>query len=618
MSIAQDDIARLVVRLTGLYGNGGLTKKKMKLKANYSVRSHTCGELRLSDAGSNVVLAGWVQRRRDHGGLIFLDLRDRSGLVQVVVDPTKPEPFALAEKVRPEYVLLIKGKVAERPAGTVNPALATGEIEVRAEDIEVLNSSKTPPFEIEDELAVEENLRLKYRYLDLRRPTVMNNLLTRHQVVTAARQFLNEQGFIEVETPMLTKSTPEGARDFLVPSRLQPGHFYALPQSPQLFKQILMVSGLERYYQIARCFRDEDLRADRQPEYTQIDLELSYVTTEDILNLVEQLMKAIFAAVGKKIKLPFPRLTYDEAIQRYGTDKPDLRFNLIIEDISSVFAHSSFKVFAQTVAKGGAVRALKVCPPQAFSRKDLDSLTEFAATLGSKGLAWFLVTSTTAVKSPIAKFLTEQEVQDLIKAMKAHPGDYIFAIADEKIKSAHLLGAFRAELASRLNLLTPDLYVFTWVLDFPMFHFNEEEKRLDSEHHPFTLPKKEHLSLLDTDPLSVKAEAYDLILNGVELGSGTLRIHQRSLQEKILKLIGLTAAEREEKFGFLLEALEHGAPPHGGIAFGLDRLVMLILDLPSIRDVIAFPKTQTATCLLTGAPDKVSVKQLKELKIRTE
>jgi len=590
----------------------------MQHTPRYSLRTHTCGELRLSHVDQQVTLAGWVQRRRDHGGLIFLDLRDRSGLVQVVVDPSQPEPFKLAEKARPEYVLLVKGKVTARPPGTINPALKTGEVEVKAEALRILNSSKTPPFEIEDELAVEENLRLKYRYLDLRRPAIMNNLLVRHQVVTAVRQFLNAQGFIEVETPMLTKSTPEGARDFLVPSRLQPGHFYALPQSPQLFKQILMVSGLERYYQIARCFRDEDLRADRQPEYTQIDLELSFATTEDILNLIEELMKAGFAAVGKSIKTPFPRLSYDEAIKRYGTDKPDLRFELVIEDVSELFAASDFKVFAQTVAGGGAVRALKVFPPEAFSRKELDSLTEFAATLGSKGLAYFYVQSPTEIKSPIAKFLTEAEVTALVKKMKAHPGDFIFAIADEKIKSAHLLGALRAELASRLNLLTPDVYVFTWVLDFPLFHFNEEEKRLDSEHHPFTRPKAEDLALLDKEPLAVKAEAYDLILNGVELGSGTLRIHERWLQEKILSLIGLSAAEMQEKFGFLLEALEYGAPPHGGVAFGLDRLVMLILDRPSIRDVIAFPKTQTATCLLTGAPDKVQPKQLKELKIKVE
>lgn len=582
------------------------------------MRTHRCGELRLAHADQQVTLTGWVQRRRDHGGLIFLDLRDRWGVIQVVVDPSQPKAFTEAEKVRPEFVLLVQGRVAARPEGTVNPALPTGEVEVKAQAIEVLNSAKTPPFEIEDEIVVEENLRLKYRYLDLRRPSVMNNLIMRHKVVAAARQFLNERNFIEVETPMLTKSTPEGARDFLVPSRLQPGHFYALPQSPQLFKQILMVSGLERYYQVARCFRDEDLRADRQPEYTQIDLELSYVTTEDILNLVEELMQAIFAAAGKSIKTPFPRLSYEEAVARYGTDKPDLRFELIIEDISHIFKNSQFKVFTQTVAAGGAIRALKVCPPQAFTRKELDSLTEFAATLGSKGLAFFFVQSPEEVKSPIAKFLTKEEVKALVTEMKAHPGDFIFAIADEKIKSAHLLGAFRAELASRLNLLTPDQFVFTWVLDFPLFHYNEEEKRLDSEHHPFTMPKKEHLHLLDTDPLTVKAEAYDLILNGVELGSGTLRIHQRWLQEKVLKLIGLTEAQMQEKFGFLLNALEYGAPPHGGIAFGLDRLVMLILDKPSIRDVIAFPKTQTATCLLTGAPDKVSPRQLKDLKIRTE
>lgn len=582
----------------------------------YSIRTDVCGSLTSSDLDRDVVLAGWVQKRRDHGGLIFLDLRDRSGLVQIVVDPSTPEAFALAEKIRPEYVLLVKGRVEPRPAGTINPALVTGEIEVKASFIEISNTSKTPPFEIDDNLDVDENLRLRYRYLDIRRPSILNNFIARHKVAAAAREFLNSKGFLDVDTPILTKSTPEGARDYLVPSRLQAGHFYALPQSPQLFKQILMVAGIERYYQLARCFRDEDLRADRQPEYTQIDIEMSYVTQEDILTLMEELMAAIFRAVDIEIKTPFPRISHHEAAARYGTDKPDIRFELIIHDLTDVFASTDFKVFADTIAKGGIVRGLKVCPPEGFTRRDFDDLTQFAVGLGAKGLAWFVVEADDRVRSPIAKFLSEPEIKAMLESLKAHAGDVIFVVADTAKLVPHVLGALRAELAQRLNLAAPRAFNFLWVTDFPLFMWNEEEKRLDSEHHPFTMPSAESMELLDDKPLEATAQAYDLVLNGVELGSGTLRIHQRALQEKVLKMIGLDTEEMEEKFGFLLEALEYGAPPHGGVAFGLDRLVMLIQGCASIRDVIAFPKTQSAACLMTGAPDKVSPAQLRDLRIK--
>jgi aspartyl-tRNA synthetase len=586
----------------------------MQLPARFSGRTHVSTQLNLESQGEKVRLAGWIQKRRDHGGLIFIDLRDRCGIIQLVVDPKTPKPFAMAEKLRPEYVIEIEGKVEKRPPGTANPSLKTGEIEVVVDKINLLNTSKTPPFEIEDEIAIEENLRLRYRYLDLRRRQMLANFAARHKIVKATRDYLNQQGFIEVETPILTKSTPEGARDFLVPSRLQPGHFYALPQSPQLFKQLLMVAGFERYYQIARCFRDEDLRADRQPEYTQIDMEMSFVSQEDILNLVEGLMQAIFFSVGLEVKLPFQRLAYKEALDRYGSDKPDLRVPLELVDISGLLKDSRFQVFSQAINSGGVVKGIKVSPQKPFSRKALDELVEKAKSWGAKGLVWLAIQSDNQIKSPIAKFLDDGEVNSIISKFKSKPGDFIFLVADQFQLTTNILSQLRLELAKMLDL-TSKGFSFLWVVDFPLFHWNEEENRFDSEHHPFTMPKDNQLDLLDSKPLDVSADAFDLVLNGVELGSGTIRIHKRQLQEKILKMLGLSTEEMNEKFGFLLEALEYGAPPHGGIAFGLDRLVMLIQGCQSIREVIAFPKTQSASCLMTKAPDQVEPRQLEELHI---
>ena len=591
-------------------------ENNVELPTTFSTRSHTCGELRTDDVGSAVTLAGWVQKRRDHGGLIFIDLRDRSGVTQVVIDPKTPEPFSLAEKVRSEYVLEIKGKVSGRPDGTINPNLGTGDIEVIVEQITVLNSSKTPPFEIENELLIDENLRLKYRYLDLRRENQIENLIVRHEVATATRDFFNSQGFIEVETPMLTKSTPEGARDFLVPSRVVPGHFFALPQSPQLFKQILMVAGVERYYQIVRCFRDEDLRADRQPEYTQIDMEMSFVTQEDIIDLIELLMEAIFDKTDNDVKIPFPRLTHREALDIYGSDKPDLRFDMKIIDLSKDLGLTKFKVFADTLSGDGMVKGIKVSPDKPLTRKELDGLTEHAKELGAKGLVWMVVESESQVRSPIAKFLETDEIEQIIRSMDAVVGDTIFIVADKRETTCSVLGSLRLELARMFDLFEEG-FKFLWVTDFPLLKWNAEEERLDSEHHPFTMPKADQLDLLDSAPLEVIADAYDLVMNGTELASGTIRIHERGLQEKILKMLGLNDEEMNEKFGFLLDALEYGAPPHGGLAIGLDRLVTLIQGLSSIRDVIAFPKTQSASCLMTGAPDRVQMRQLDDLKIKT-
>ena len=562
---------------------------------------------------------GWVQSRRDHGGLIFIDLRDREGITQVVFNPTlSPDSHKQAHGLRSEDVIAVHGQVEPRPAGTVNPQLSTGEVELIAEDLEILNPAKTPPFPIEDNVLVSENLRLKYRYLDLRRPRMLANLKRRHQILRVVRNFLDGHGFIEVETPHLTKSTPEGARDYLVPSRVNPGQFYALPQSPQLFKQILMVAGMERYYQIARCFRDEDLRADRQPEFTQIDLELSFVDREEILLLMEAMLTEVFLAVkGMRLSTPFPRLSYPEAMDRYGTDKPDLRFGLEIHDVSSLVSDSSFQVFQETLNRKGVVKAMVLGGKAMLSRKELDELTEVAKGLGAKGLAWVKV-SAEGFESPIVKFLGEPLLRKLSDALSAKTGDLLLFVADQLKTAREVMGGLRVRMAERFQLIPADPFHFVWVTDFPLLEYDETEQRYVAMHHPFTSPLDEDLPLLETEPRRVRAKAYDLVLNGSEIGGGSIRIHRRDVQTRLFKRLGIEPASAQEKFGFLLEALEYGAPPHGGIALGLDRLAMILSGAESIRDVIAFPKTQKATCLLSDAPSSATERQLKELHIQTE
>ncbi|NBJ16337.1 MAG: aspartate--tRNA ligase [Dehalobacter sp. 4CP] len=577
------------------------------------------GTLNRKNAGKKVKLLGWIQTRRDHGGVIFVDLRDRSGIVQIVFNPDMPaNAFNQAEKLRSEYVIKAEGLVRVRPEGSENPNMVTGEIEVVIENLEILNKAKTPPFYIQDNVDVDESVRLKHRYLDLRRTEMQNIFKIRHRVTKIMRDFLDSEGFLEIETPILAKSTPEGARDYLVPSRVNQGTFYGLPQSPQIFKQLLMVAGMEKYFQIARCFRDEDLRADRQPEFTQLDLEMSFIEIEDLLPMMENLIAKIFREVkGIEITLPIPRLTYQEAMERYGSDKPDTRFVMELIDVAPVVKDSGFKVFADVIAKGGRVKGICAKGCAGMPRREIDALTKFVSIYGAKGLA-YIVMDPEGMKSPILKFFTEQEINALLAAMGAETGDILFFVADKESVVHNALGNLRLELAKRMELIREDVINCLWVTEFPLFEYDEEEKRYVAIHHMFTSPMNEDIALLDSDPLKVRAKAYDMVLNGMELGGGSIRIHQRDVQEKIFDLIGLSSEEAKEKFGYLLEAFEYGTPPHGGIAFGLDRITMILSGRDNIRDVIAFPKTQSASCLLTQAPSPVVDSQLKELHIKLD
>ncbi|HWR40978.1 MAG TPA: aspartate--tRNA ligase [Patescibacteria group bacterium] len=581
-------------------------------------RTHACSVLSEANDGQEVVLCGWVSRRRDHGGLIFIDLRDRSGFVQIVFSSdVSADTFAKAESVRSEYVLAVKGTVRLRSEETVNPNIETGRIEVYGSELRILNAAKTPPFYIQDNIDTDELLRLKYRYLDLRRPEMQKDLVLRHKITKAMRDFLDNNQFVEIETPILTKSTPEGARDYLVPSRVNPGKFYALPQSPQIYKQLLMVAGMERYFQLARCFRDEDLRADRQPEFTQLDIETSFLDRDELLTMMEELIAHIFrTTVGIEVPTPFVRMSYDEAMGRYGSDKPDLRFDMELVDLSGIVRDSGFKVFDSVVAAGGQVKAINVKGAANLPRRELDGLVKYVSIYGAKGLAWICYTEE-GLKSPITKFFSEETLSAINSAVGAQTGDLVMFVADKPSVVAAALGNLRLEMARRLELIDPEKLSFLWVVDFPMFEYDADTKRWVAMHHPFTSPRDEDVPFLDTDPGRIKAKAYDMVLNGVELGGGSLRIYNRSLQEKIFAAIGLSAEEAVNKFGFLLEAFEYGTPPHGGIAFGLDRLVMLMARRSSIRDVIAFPKTQSASDSMMQAPSEVAQQQLKELSIKS-
>lgn len=584
--------------------------EKNKLK-----RSYMAGNLRKEHVDEEVTLMGWVQKRRDLGGLIFVDLRDRTGLAQVVFDiDISKEAFEKAGKLGSEYVIAVKGRV--KPRQSINPNLPTGEIEVFAEKLEILNSAETPPIYIRDDDEVSENLRLKYRYLDLRKPGMQKNLIIRHQTAITVRNFLNREGFLEIETPVLTKTTPEGARDYLVPSRVNPGKFFALPQSPQLFKQLLMVSGMDRYFQIVKCFRDEDLRADRQPEFTQIDCEMSFVDIDDVIEINERLIQEVFhQVINADIPLPIPRITYQEAMERFGSDKPDIRFGFELVNVSSIVKDLEFKVFTSAIENGGSVRLINVKGyAEAFSRKDITSLEEYVKTYGAKGLAWIKVTEE-GISSPIAKFFDEAATAALLKTAQATPGDLLLFVADKDSVVLDSLGHLRVEVAKRLGILNKEEYRALWVTEFPQFEFDEEENRYVAKHHPFTAPMDEDRHLLLTEPQKVRAKAYDLVINGYEVGGGSIRIHSSQLQQDMFKALGFREEEAWEKFGFLLEAFKYGTPPHGGIAFGLDRLVMLLTKEDNIRQVIAFPKTQNATCPLTNAPSVAEEKQLKELSI---
>jgi aspartyl-tRNA synthetase len=597
------------------------TKKYIEPMGSWK-KTHSCGELSKNNIGKEVILMGWAQSRRDHGGLIFIDLRDCEGISQIVFDPKdSAEAHKKAHIIKNEYVLAVKGKVVSRLAGSKNPNMSTGEIEIKARQVKMLNVSDTLPFNINDKIEINDNLRLKYRYLDLRQLKMQKNLQLRHQVCMEIRNYLNSKSFLDIETPFLTKSTPEGARDYIVPSRVNPGKFYALPQSPQLFKQLLMVAGFEKYYQIVRCFRDEDLRADRAPEFTQLDMEMSFVDRDNIFNLVEEMFAYIFDKLFNiKIKIPFVKMDYREAISRYGTDKPDLRFGMEIINLTEIFQKNSFKVFGEVIQNKGQICALKVESDEDFSRKKLDDLQLFITSFGAKGLTYIKIKEGKDFQSSIAKFLSPEEIEKVKLKTNANPGDLILIVADQEEVVYEALGNLRLRLANDLNLINQDKkeFNFLWVTNFPLLEYNSEEKRYEAVHHPFTAPLDEDIRLLDTNPLKVRSKAYDLVLNGNEIGGGSIRIHNTDLQKIIFKLLGIDNKKAEQKFGFLLQALRYGAPPHGGIAFGLDRLVMLLAGASSIREVIAFPKTQKAACLLTDAPSEVDQKQLKELYIKLD
>ena len=594
------------------------------------MRTHACGDVSTKDIGATVTLVGWTNKWRDHGGVVFIDLRDRSGIVQVVFSPEVDEEIhRAAHRIRNEFVIQVEGNVRARPEGTVNPSIPTGEVEVVVRKLLVLNESKPLPFMVDDETDASESLRYRHRYLDLRRPVIQQNIIIRHRVTRAFREYLDGSGFLDIETPVLTKSTPEGARDYLVPSRTNPGHFFALPQSPQIFKQILMVSGLEKYYQIVKCFRDEDLRADRQPEFTQVDIEMSFVKREDVISMVEDMLHKVFKnAIGIDIEAAFPRLTYHDAMERYGSDKPDLRFGLELKNVSDIVKDSSFKVFLDTVSQGGIIKGLNAKGLAGYSRKELDDLTKEVQGFGAKGLAWMKVKS--SIESPIAKFFPEQTLKMLVERFEAEEGDLLLFVADKANVANDCLSRLRNEIAKRLELVKSGDYKFVWITDFPLFEWNDDEKRYEAMHHPFTAPMEEDLDKFqsldissslrtpDSELSTLRAQAYDIVLNGYEIGGGSIRIHKKDVQDRMFQLLNISREEANDKFGFLLEALEYGAPPHGGIALGLDRLVMIMAGAHSIRDVIAFPKTQKAICPLSNAPSAVDIKQLQELGIKLD
>ncbi len=580
-------------------------------------RSHKCTELSAANIGETVTVMGWVQKQRNLGSLVFIDLRDKTGIVQLVFTDKDGEMFEKAKTIRSEYVLAVVGKVAPRAAEAINKKMLTGEIEIAAQELRILSVSETPPMYIEEDSDVNEITRLKYRYLDLRRPDMQRNLILRHRVAKVARDYYDDNGFLEIETPILIKSTPEGARDYLVPSRVHPGKFFALPQSPQLYKQLLMVSGMDRYFQIAKCFRDEDLRADRQPEFTQIDIEMSFVNVDDVLTVNEGFVKKVFKeSLDVELETPFIRMPYAEAMERFGSDKPDIRFGMELVNMSDLVANCGFKVFTDAVANGGSVRAINAKGCAKFSRKEIDALVEVVKTYKAKGMAWISIDNNNEIKSSFAKFMTDDEMKSLLERAQAEAGDLICFVADKSSVVFDALGQLRLEIARKLDILNPDEFKFLWVTEFPLFEYDEEENRWAAKHHPFTCPMDEDLEFLDSDPGKVRAKAYDIVLNGVEIGGGSIRIHIQELQAKMFQMLGFTEEDANRKFGFLLDAFKYGVPPHGGMAFGLDRLVMLMAKRNSIRDVIAFPKVQNASCPMSNAPDLVDDKQLQELYIQ--